>query len=88
MKLLGIDVCTPAVVYLFFSVLLILYVLISLTSIMGLSVWIWSIIHLLIILFWTFILNSVCFYGYEWVSWVLVLFPLFVVLFSILTGAY
>jgi hypothetical protein len=88
MKLLGIDVCTPAVVYLVISILLILYVLFSLTNVMGFSVWVWALIHVLIILFWTFILNAVCAYGYSWVSWILVLFPLLVVLLGILTNAY
>lgn len=88
MNLLGINICTPAVIYLVISILLILYVVFSLTYVMGLSVWFWAIIHILIILFWTFILNSVCAYGYTWVSWILVLFPLLVVLFGILTNAY
>jgi uncharacterized membrane protein len=55
---------------------------------MGFSVWVWALIHVLIILFWTFILNAVCAYGYSWVSWILVLFPLLVVLLGILTNAY
>ena len=88
MDILGIKVCTPAVVYLVISLLLILYVLFSLTSVMGLSVWIWAVIHVLMILFWTFILNAVCAYGYKWVSWLLVLLPILMVLFGIFSGAY
>lgn len=84
MNLLGIQVCTPGVVYLVISILLILYVLFNLSYIMGITVWIWAIIHILIVLFWTFILNAVCAYGYTWISWLLVLFPLLVVIFSIL----
>ena len=88
MDILGFNVCTPAAVYLFISFILILYVVFSLTFVMGFSVWVWAFIHLLIILFWTFILNSVCAYGYTWVSWVMVILPILFVLFGIFTNAY
>lgn len=84
MNVLGFKICTPAVVYLVISFLLILYVIFSLSSILGFSVWVWALIQLLIMLFWTFILNSVCVAGYKWVSWALVILPLVIVLFSIL----
>lgn len=32
-------------------------------------------IKILYILFWTFILNVLCMYGYESISWILLLFP-------------
>jgi hypothetical protein len=87
-KLLGIEVCTPAIVYLVLSFLLIIYSLFTLRIVWGLSVWIWTIIHVLIVLFWTFVLNAICNYGYTMVSWILVLFPIVVVLFGYLTNSY
>jgi hypothetical protein len=87
-KLLGIDVCTPAVVYLVLSFLLIIYSLFTLKVVWGLTVWVWTIIHILIVLFWTFVLNAICNYGYKWVSWILVLLPIVVVLFGFLTNSY
>lgn len=88
MKVLGMSICTPAVVYLVISILLILYVLFSLRSVMGLSIWIWTLVNVLVVFFWTFVLNAICAFGYKWVSWVLVLFPIVLILFSIMTNAY
>jgi hypothetical protein len=81
MIVLGTNICTPALVYIVINILLILYILISLTRIMGFDVWIWALINLLFILFWTFVLNAICAYGYTYVSWILVVFPIVVILF-------
>jgi hypothetical protein len=86
--ILGINVCTPAVVYMVLSFLLILYSLFTLNVVWGLSVWMWTLFHILVVLFWTFVLNAVCNYGYKWVSWVLVLLPIIVVIFGVMMNAY
>jgi hypothetical protein len=61
-----LNLCTPATIYLILAAI-------------GLFLGGWkafSIIHLFVILLWTFILNFICKKGYAVVSWILVLLPL------------
>jgi len=88
MDVLGWKICTPAVLYLVISLFLVLYGLFTLRTVWGFGVWAWTLIHIGIILFWTFVLNAICAYGFKWVSWILVLLPIAVVMFGYLTKGY
>ncbi len=67
--------CKPAIVYLVLSVI---------GLVIGYRMF--SIIHILCILLWAFILQSLCSMGYPIVSWVLVLLPL-VIMFGFIFAA-
>ena len=69
------NLCLPAKIYLGFAV--ITYIFISVGSFSILSL----LLNILFFGFWTFILNWICSKGYEKVSWILVVFPLFVYFF-------
>ena len=63
------SLCLPSKVYL---VLAVIAILVSLFS--GVSL-LMNLIHLVYILFWTWILHLICKEGFKWLSWVLVITP-------------
>lgn len=69
------KLCAPALVYLVLSVI-------------GLFIGahMFTIIHVLSILLWTFILNYICSIGYTTLSWILVLLPIIIMVGVILGG--
>jgi hypothetical protein len=71
------KLCTPALIYLVLSVIALF-----------LGAKMFTIMHIIGILLWTFILNYLCSIGYTTISWILVLLPLifmFFVAFSMTT---
>ena len=89
------KLCTPALVYLFISVLSVLVMAIQnygntdlyclgMYSCNVSTIYIIFALKLVYILFWTWILNIICRSGFESVSWFLVLFPY--ILFFVLLG--
>jgi len=72
--------CTPAKIYFIISVLFILAVLITgFTNSKKLEVMLKAtIIKLLFVLVWTYILQELCKYGYKNLSWFIVLLPFLV----------
>jgi len=82
------SLCLPSKVYLVLSILAILLTILSPAVFGGVSV-IGHIIHVVYVLFWTWVLNLICKAGYKWISWVLVLAPFvfaFVLFALILNG--
>ena len=70
------NLCLPALLYLIlalFGIFTSLFIKLDLKIIF---------INLLIAIFWTFILHLLCSYGFEWISWILVLLP-FIIFFII-----
>jgi hypothetical protein len=61
------TLCTPAMVYLVLSIV---------AMIVGAKML--TIVHVLLVLLWTFLLNFLCSKGYKTVSWILVLLPIVV----------
>jgi len=66
------NICAPALVYLILSVI-------------GLFIGakMFTVIHVIGILLWTFILNFLCSKGYKTLSWILVLLPIIFMFFVI-----
>lgn len=73
------DLCTPALVYFFISVISII-ILIS-NSINVISI----IIKMIFTLLWTYVLHMICAKGYTGVSWALVLIP-YVIMFGVMAA--
>ena len=48
-----------------------------------------QLIHIVYVVFWTWVLNLICKAGYKWISWVLVLAPFVIIflLFSLIGAA-
>lgn len=68
------KICTPAIVYLFLSILSILFAIYNNASVLSILIkWIF-------VMFWTWILNYICNSGYTTVAWVLVLLPFILLL--------
>ena len=63
--------CTPAQVYLVFSIILMI-----ITSISAKPSIKYIVIHTLYIMFWTLLLNFICYMGYHSVSWFILLLPI------------
>jgi len=68
------TLCTPAMVYLVLSIV---------AMIVGVKML--TIVHVVFVLLWTFLLNFLCSKGYKTVSWVLVLLPIVVAVLLILS---
>jgi hypothetical protein len=75
------NYCTPAQVYLVFSIILLIVSSFQVKPSI-LSV----VIHSLFIIFWTLLLNFICSQGYTGVSWFILLFPFIIIVFYILLG--
>ncbi len=73
-KIMPKTVCTPAQIYIIFSIILLIITSIKLKpSIVSVM------IHVAYIVFWTVLLNTLCSYGYSGVSWFLLFFPFIIV---------
>lgn len=69
------KLCPPALLYLILSfIVLLINLLLNRASLVGF--FIYSVIYVLFVALWTWILNLICNAGYKWISWVLVLLPL------------
>ena len=93
MSVVGLrNLCTPAIVYLAISLFVMLmmfynnfmnidvYCLGDFSCKLNISIYTIFIIKLVVVLFWTWILNIICQNGYTYVSWFLVLLPFLVFL--------
>ena len=72
------KLCMPAIVYLVLAVLSILMMILEKFQVVA------TLIKIIFVGFWTWILNLICSAGYEWLSWVLVLLPFIVMLIIML----
>lgn len=67
------SLCLPSKIYLGLAILsIVVSLIISTETILA------SFIHFLFAVFWTWILNLICKSGFTVVSWILVLFPIFI----------
>ena len=74
------NLCTPAVVYFVLAVLSNIYILFEKTSIVDI------VLKIIGIALWTFLLNLICTKGFATLSWILVLFPFFIVFAVLISG--
>ena len=76
------KICPPALLYLVVSLVVVLLYILQTADRFGI-IFVNSVIYLLFVALWTWILNIICRAGYKWVSWVLVLLPivLFILMF-------
>jgi hypothetical protein len=72
------KICMPALVYLILSVISLLMMIFNDFKVVA------TLINIIFIVIWTWILNLICSAGYEWLSWVLVLLPFVIMLVLIL----
>jgi len=72
------SLCLPSKVYLVLAVVGIFTTLLSSPVFGGVHLFT-HLVHIVYVLFWTWVLNLICNEGYKWISWVLVLAPFFVV---------
>jgi hypothetical protein len=79
------SICLPSKVYFVLAFIGILLSLFSPSLFGGVSLLV-HLIHLVYVVFWTWVLNLICKAGYKWISWVLVLAP-YVLIFLIFTLA-
>ena len=97
MSVVGLrNLCTPAIVYLAISLFVMLmmfynnfmnidvYCLGDFSCKLNISMYTIFIIKLVVILYWTWILNIICQNGYTYVAWFLVLLPFLVFLIVLL----
>lgn len=75
--------CLPSKVYFVLSVIGILSSLLF-PALFGDVSGLFQVVHLVYVVFWTWVLNLICKAGYKWLSWVLVLAP-YVVAFLLVT---
>lgn len=75
--------CLPSKVYFVLSVIGILSSLLM-PAVFGNLHILFQVVHLVYVVFWTWVLNLICKAGYKWLSWVLVLAP-YVVAFLLVT---
>jgi len=75
--------CLPSKVYFVLSVIGILSSLLM-PAVFGNLPILFQVVHLVYVVFWTWVLNLICKAGYKWLSWVLVLAP-YVVAFLLVT---
>ena len=96
MSIIGLrNLCTPAILYLAISLFTMLmmfynnimnidvYCLGDFSCKLNISIYTIFIIKLVVVLFWTWILNIICQNGYTYVSWFLVLLP-FIIFLTVL----
>jgi hypothetical protein len=74
------NLCTPAVVYFVLAIFSNMYILFEKTSIIDV------IFKIVGITLWTILLNIICSNGFATLSWILVLFPFFVIFAVIISG--
>lgn len=67
------SLCLPSKIYLGLAIFSIVFSLIISSETI-----LFAIIHLVFAIFWTWVLNLICKSGFSIISWILVLFPIFV----------
>lgn len=72
------DLCSPASIYFWLSIIGIIYMLLTKFQLIT------SIVNLFFVILWTIFLNYLCSKGYSSVSWFLVLLPLIFLAFFII----
>lgn len=78
--------CLPSKIYLVLSLIAILLTVLAPAIFGAISILI-HVVHLVYILFWTWVLQLICKAGYKWISWVLVLAPFVAALLLITLSA-
>ena len=73
-----LNICLPSLIYLILGLISIVMMLFNQIKVFL------TFIQLLLIVFWTWILNLICKAGYTWVSWMLLLLPFIIILFAFL----
>jgi hypothetical protein len=73
-----LNICLPSLIYLILGLISLIMMIFHKFKAF------FAFIQLLVIIFWTWILNLICSAGYTWVSWVLVLLPFIIILFAFL----
>lgn len=76
------SLCMPSKVYLVLSVFGILSYFLSNSVFGGITLFV-QLMHIVYVLFWTWVLDLICKAGYKWISWVLVLAPFLVVFLTL-----
>jgi hypothetical protein len=76
------SLCLPSKVYFVLAVIGIL-LSIFLPAVFGGASFLGQAIHIVYVVFWTWVLNLICKAGYKWLSWVLVLAPFVVAFFVV-----
>jgi hypothetical protein len=69
-----LNICLPSLIYLILGLITVIMMVFQ-----KIRAFI-TLIQLIVIIFWTWILNLICSAGYKWVSWVLLLLPFILVL--------
>ena len=82
------SLCLPSKVYFVLSAASILLTMLA-PRVFGRISILSQVVHIIYVVFWTWILNLICKAGYKWISWVLVLAPIIIVvmLFSLVGAA-
>jgi hypothetical protein len=82
------SLCLPSKVYFVFAFIAILMSIVAPSTFGGVSM-LMHLVHIVYVIFWTWVLNLICGAGYKWISWVLVLAPflLFFFLFVLTLNA-
>jgi hypothetical protein len=75
------KICMPALIYLILALFGIVSMLFSKFNITA------TLIQLIFIIFWTWILNLICNFGLEWLSWIFVLLPFIIIFILVITGS-
>jgi len=72
--------CIPAIIYLVFGVISIIMSIVKKQSVLSIF------ISVIFIALWTFLLNILCSYGYEVISWILLFLPIIMFMIFIFIG--
>jgi hypothetical protein len=72
------KLCTPAVIYLVFSAITILTIVLQKVSAVAI------IVKMLFVGIWTWFLNYLCSKGYSWISWGMVFLPFILLLLNLI----
>jgi len=82
------SLCLPSKVYFVLSAVAIILTVLA-PSVFGSVSILSQLIHVVYVVFWTWVLNLICKAGYKWISWVLVLAPFVIIflLFSLIGAA-
>lgn len=80
--------CLPSKVYFVLAMIGIIVSLVTPSVFKGVDLFV-QFLHLIYVVFWTWVLHLICKAGYNWISWVLVIMPfvVFFLLFAFVFGA-
>ena len=73
--------CPPAILYIVLSIISIIFIVITCTFPL-----IYHLINILVIILWTWLLNYICLSGHIFISWILVLLPIFFIILCVIYG--